>query len=174
MATGFSSSDGDELIAAERDIQQAIGDLEIDFDSLAAVSNVFRVANVVRYHMERAVLAPYDLSFTAFTTLWVLWVWGEREARHLAAEAGITKGTLTGVVTTLERRGLVERHTHPNDRRLVVIRTTELGNRTMDTLFPQFNAEEARVTADLTTEQKKVLASSLRSILRTLEGDTTT
>jgi hypothetical protein len=34
-----------------------------------------------------------------------------------------------------------------------------------------FNREEARVTADLTTRQKKALASSLRAILRTLEGD---
>ncbi len=171
MAPGFTSSNCDDILAAERDIQSAIGDLEIDFDSLAAVSNIFRVANVVRYHMERNVLAPHGLSFTAFTTLWVLWVWGEREARHLAAEAGISKGTLTGVVTTLERRGLVERHTHPNDRRLVLIRATDLGVDTMADLFPRFNAEEAAVTADLSTSQKQSLASSLRSILRTLEGD---
>ncbi len=172
MATGFTSSNGHDLIAAERDIQVAIGDLEIDFDSLAAVSNIFRAANVVRYHMERTVLAEHDLSFTAFTTLWVLWVWGEREARHLAAEAGISKGTLTGVVTTLQRRGLVDRHTHPNDKRLVIIRATELGIDTMAALFPRFNAQEAKVTAKLTTKQKKALASSLRSILRTLEGET--
>lgn len=171
MATGFTSSNDDDLIAAEREIQAAIGDLQIDFDSLAAVSNIFRVANVVRYHMERSVLADQDLSFTAFTTLWVLWVWGEREARHLAAEAGISKGTLTGVVSTLERRGLVERRTHPNDRRLVIIGATALGVETMDELFPRFNAQEARVTANLTTKQKKALASSLRSILRTLEGE---
>ncbi len=171
MATGFTSSNDDDLIAAERDVQRAIGDLQIDFDSLAAVSNIFRVANLARYHMERTVLAQHDLSFTAFTTLWVLWVWGEREARHLAAEAGISKGTLTGVVSTLERRGLVERHTHPNDKRLVLISATDLGNDTMAVLFPTFNAEEARITDHLTTKQKKALASSLRSILRTLEGD---
>ncbi|MEZ5378062.1 MAG: MarR family transcriptional regulator [Acidimicrobiales bacterium] len=169
MARGFTSGNDDDLIAAERDVQEAIGDLQIDFDSLAAVSNVFRVANLARYHMERTVLADHDLSFTAFTTLWVLWVWGEREARHLAAEAGITKGTLTGVVTTLERRGLVERRTHPNDKRLVLIAATDLGNATMADLFPTFNAEEARITDHLSTKQKKALASTLRSIVRTLE-----
>ncbi len=172
MPTGFSSSDSDDLIAAERQVRASIGDLELDVDSLAAVSNIFRVANVVRYHMERHVLAERDLSFTAFTTLWVVWVWGEREARHLATEAGISKGTLTGVVTTLERRGLVERRTHPDDKRLVLIDATDLGRRTMVDLFPEFNREEARVTADLSAAQKQALASSLRVILRTLEGET--
>ena len=170
MSGPFSSSDDDHLVQAERDVQARVENLEIDFDSLAAVSNIFRVANRVRYHMERSVLSEHGLSFTAFTTLWVLWVWGEREARHLAAEAGISKATLTGVVSTLERRGLVERRTHPNDKRLVLVSTTKDGERTMDGLFRVFNAEEARLTSELTTDQKRELASSLRVILRTVEG----
>ena len=32
------------------------------------------------------------------------WVWGDQQTRHLAAEAGVTKGTLTGVLKTLEKR----------------------------------------------------------------------
>ena len=169
MPAGFSSSDADDLIKAEQDVRAKIGDINIDFESMAAVSNVFRVANTARYHMEREVLAEHDMSFTAFTTLWVLWVWGEQEARHLAAEAGITKGTLTGVVTTLENRGLVTRHRHPNDGRLVLIDTTEQGRQIMNELFPRFNAEEARITARLSASEKSELAHSLRTLLRTLE-----
>ncbi len=101
----------------------------------------------------------------------MLWVWGQREARHLAAEAGISKGTLTGVVSTLQRRGLVERHTHPNDKRLVLISATDLGNETMAGLFPTFNADEAKITGHLSTKKKKELAATLRSIVRSLEGD---
>lgn len=169
MPTGFSSSDDDDLSRAEHDIRQRIGDLELDLEAMAAVSNVFRVANTARYHFEREVLHEFDLSFTAFTILWVLWVWGEREARHLAAEAGITKGTLTGVVKTLEKGGLVRRRNHPADRRLVLISTTDDGDATMATLFPKFNAEEARMSSSLSTDEKLVLANSLRRILRTLE-----
>lgn len=170
MPSGFSSGDDDDLVKAEQEIKERIGDLEIDLDSLAAISNVFRVANTARYHFERTVLREFDLSFTAFTVLWVLWVWGEREARHLAAEAGISKGTLTGVVATLEKRGLVVRRTHLADKRLVLVAATELGTLTMDGLFPKFNAEEARISAELSTAEKKALANSLRQILRTLEG----
>ena len=52
-------------------------------------------------------LADAGLSFTAFTVMWVLWMWGEMESRAAGRRAGVTKGTLTGVVGTLERRGLV-------------------------------------------------------------------
>lgn len=170
MAKGFSSSNGDDLVRAEERVRAKIGDHDFDFDSLAAVSNVFRVANTAKYHFERVVLSPYDLSFTAFTVLWVLWVWGELESRHLAAEAGITKGTLTGVVRTLERRGLVDRRSHPSDRRLVLVAASDEGVDTMERLYAEFNAEETRITSQLSGEEKRELAHHLRTILRKLES----
>jgi MarR family transcriptional regulator, organic hydroperoxide resistance regulator len=169
MSGRFATSDVDDLVRAEQDVQDRIGGLDVDFESLAVVSNVFRVANAARNHMERTVLADAELSFTAFTTLWVLWVWGEQEARHLAAEAGITKGTLTGVVTTLERRGLVERRSHAQDRRLVLVRATRSGQALMRRLFPRFNAEEAEITSALSSRDKRDLAHHLRTVLRTLD-----
>jgi len=170
MATGFSSSDGNDLLRAEETVRARIGDNDFDFASLAAVSNVFRVANTAKYHFERTVLGPYDLSFTAFTVLWVLWVWGELESRHLAAEAGITKGTLTGVVKTLERRGLVDRRSHAADRRLVLVIASEDGVTTMERLFAEFNREETKITKQLSSSDKRELAHHLRTILRTLES----
>lgn len=170
MTPGFASSDESDLIRAERDVQERIGDLPVDLGSLAAISNIFRASNKARYHLERTVLADQDLSFTAFTVLWVLWVWGEQEARHLAVEAGISKGTLTGVMTTLERRGYLERNSHPTDKRLVLVDATEAGAAVMATLFPRFNAEETRIASGLDAEEKRALASSLRTVLRTLEG----
>jgi DNA-binding MarR family transcriptional regulator len=172
MPAGFSSSDESELIEAERDVQARLGGLgvEVDVASLAAVSNVFRAATTIRNHMERAVLAPTDLSFTAFTVLWVLWIWGEQEARHVAAESGISRGTLTGVITTLEARGLVQRRPHPDDRRSVLMSATQAGEALMVDVYPRFNAEEAKVSAGLTAEQRQALADALRTMLRTVEA----
>ena len=170
MPAGFSSSDHDDLVRAERDVRERIGSYDLDVASMAAISNVFRVANVARHHLERTVLARYDLSFTAFTVLWVVWVWGEMESRHLAAEAGITKGTLTGVVRTLERRGLVERRTHAADRRLVLVSASPEGEATMEQLFPEFNAQETTISSGLSATGKAELAGRLRTVLRTIEG----
>ena len=160
---------GDRELPAEREIEARIGELGVDVGSMAAISNIFRVATTIRNHMERSVLAGPDLSFTAFTVLWVLWIWGEQEARHVAEESGISRGTLTGVVTTLEKRGLVQRRAHPDDKRSVLVAMTDAGERLMADLFPAFNAEEAKISADLAAEQKDQLADALRTILRTVE-----
>ena len=117
LAAGTAS----DLVRAEHDIRQRIGDQPLDFAAMAAVSNIYRAANVIRNHMERKVLAGEDLSWAAFRVLFVLWIWGDQQTRYLADEAGVTKGTLTGVLKTLEKRGLARRRTHAGDGRLVLV-----------------------------------------------------
>ena len=161
----------DDLVSAERDVQARLGGLPIDPHALAVVSNVFRVANAVRLHMERQVLGADGLSWTAFVVLWVLWVWGEQESRHLASECGVSKATLTGVVGTLEGRGLVTRRRHPEDGRLVIVALTPAGRRTIKRLFPRFNQHEALVVSRLHTGEQDQLAHLLREVLRAVEPE---
>jgi MarR family transcriptional regulator, organic hydroperoxide resistance regulator len=167
----YADGDADDFVRAERDVQQRVGNLPIDFAALAAISNVFRVASAVRNHMERTVLGPDELSWTGFVALFVLWVWGDLESRRLAAECGVTKGTLTGVITTLERRGLVGRRGDPYDGRLVIVALTNDGRRLIKRLFPKFNAQEAAVTARLADDGRRQLAHLLREVLRSLDDD---
>src|SRR2546426_130287 len=96
---------------------------------MAVVSNLFRVSTAIRRKMEAAVLAPDRLSWTSFVVLWVLWVWGEMESRALADAVGISPPTTTGVVMTLERRGLVQRERHASDGRRVRVSLTRAGRR---------------------------------------------
>jgi DNA-binding MarR family transcriptional regulator len=168
VTSRFVSEDPDELVQAERDVRSRIGDQPFDFESMAAISNIYRAANVVRNHMEQKVLADYDLSWGAFTVMFVLWIWGEQETRHLAAESGVTKGTLTGVLKTLERRGFVRRDAHPVDGRLVVVRLEPAGREAICDLFPRFNREEAFASSNLTPEERTRLAALLRVIIRTV------
>jgi DNA-binding MarR family transcriptional regulator len=162
-------ADSADLVRQERDVQARLGGLPIDPQALAAVSNVFRVANAVRLHMERHVLGADGISWTGFVVLWVLWVWGEQEARHLAAECGVSKATLTGVVGTLEGRGLVTRRRDLDDRRLVIVALTTKGRRLIRRLFPRFNEHEARVVARLDSSEQDQLAHLLREVLRAVE-----
>jgi DNA-binding MarR family transcriptional regulator len=170
MTSRFVSEDPGELVQAERDVQARIGDQHIDFEAMAVISNIYRAANVVRNHMEQQVLADYDLSWGAFTVLFVLWIWGEQETRHLAAEAGVTKGTLTGVLKTLEGRGYVQRHPHRADRRLVVVRLLPSGRHAIEDLFPRFNEQEVFASSRLSKEDRRRLAGLLRVVIRTVGG----
>jgi|SRR5579859_7509451 len=160
-----------DLVQAEQDIRKRIGDHPLDFAAMAAVSNIYRAANAIRHSMERDVLAEADLSWAAFTVLFVLWIWGDQQTRHLAAEAGVTKGTLTGVLKTLEKRGLARRHAHVSDGRLVLVSLEPSGREVIERLFPAFNAGEAAVSSSLTAAEKDQLAVLLRKIIRSVEDD---
>lgn len=136
---------------------------------MAVVANIHRAASAVRQHLENSVLRGADLTWTAFVVLWVVWVWGESETRHVAEEAGISKGTLTGVSRTLEGRGLLKRAGHPSDGRLVLLSLTEEGEALMQRLFPAFNQEEAFVASRLTGEECRDLADGLRQVVLQVE-----
>src|SRR6202012_4311212 len=151
---------------AERDIRGRIGDQDLDFAALAAVASIHRAANVIRNHLEQKVLAGAELSWAAFTVLFVLWIWGDQQTRYLAAEAGMTKGTLTGVLKTLEKRGLARRRAHDEDGRLVLVSLEPKGLAVIERLFPAFNEGEARVSSGLTEGEKNQLAALLRKIIR--------
>jgi MarR family transcriptional regulator, organic hydroperoxide resistance regulator len=170
-AAASRGSDGQHTLAeTESAVAERLRGLTVDTAAMAAVSNIYRAAGAVRNNFERTVLAPYDLTWTAWVVLWVVWIWQEIETRHVAAEAGISKGTLTGVAATLQRRGLLARRVHPGDGRRVLLTLTSKGEELMEKLFPEFNLAEQHVTATLDGEQKLALAQSLRAIVRHLEG----
>jgi DNA-binding MarR family transcriptional regulator len=161
----------EELLPAERKVQEALGDLPLDFRAMAVVSNLFRSSAAIRRHMEARVLAADRLSWTSFVVLWVLWVWGDLEARELAAAVGISRPTGTGVVKTLEARRYVARRKGATDGRMVIVSLTPEGRAKIEQLFPRFNAEEVGVTDHLDAGQQEALASMLRSLLRRVGTD---
>jgi DNA-binding MarR family transcriptional regulator len=157
------------LTETERAINQRLSSIPIDTEAMAAVSNVYRAASALRGHFERTTLAAHHLTWTTWVVLWVVWIWDEIETRHVAEEAAISKGTLTGVAGTLENRGLLQRRTHPTDGRRVLLSLTPKGTRLMKSLFPKFNAQEVAVIAPLNREETQALTSALRKIVMTLE-----
>jgi DNA-binding MarR family transcriptional regulator len=158
------------LLPAERKILEELGHLPLDFRAMWAVSNVFRSGAALRRHLESTVLAEDRLSWTAFTGLWVLWIWGEMEARAFAAAVGISRPTATGVLATLHRRRLVRRRKATKDGRVVLVSLTPSGRTKIEELFPRFNAEEARVASVLSAEEQDRFAEMLRTLFRRVDA----
>ena len=154
------------LSATEAAVSERLAAMTLDMPAMAAVSNVYRAAGAIRNHLEHTVLAPYNLTWTGWVVLWVVWIWQEIETRHVAAEAGISKGTLTGVAGTLMSRGLIERRVHPGDARRVLLSLSPAGAELMQGLFPQFNGEESRVTSQLAGPDVLHLARLLRVVIK--------
>jgi MarR family transcriptional regulator, organic hydroperoxide resistance regulator len=170
MPTPLSDHDDDAILEAERDIRSRLGDRHLDFEAMLAVSNIYRAANAVRNRMEREVLGEAGLSWGGFTILFVLWVWGDRETGMLAEDCGLAKGTLSGMLTTLEKTGLSRRSRHPEDGRRVMVSLTDTGLDLIEKVFPEFNRYEAKFTADLTDPEKGELARLLRRVTASADG----
>lgn len=162
--TGFHT-----LQQTQEAVHSKIDDLQVDFAAMAAVSNLYRAASSIRNHLEQSVLRGVDLTWTGFVVLWVVWIWDELESRHVAAEAGITKGTLTGVAQTLINRGLLVRTVPAHDRRRTFLSLTDEGQALMQKLFPAFNGEERFVTEALSSDEVTTLSDSLHRVVEHLE-----
>ncbi len=159
------------LAETERQVSDRLKGMTIDFKAMAVTSNLFRAATAVRNHLERSVLAPHDLSWTAFVVLWVVWIWEPIETRQIAAEGGFSKATLTGVLSTLENRKLAVRKKSSNDGRLVLVELTPAGRRLMKELFPEFNAQEQFVAKALEASVQDATADALRKITANIEAN---
>ena len=159
------------LAETERAMSLHLQSLPLNFEASAAVSSLYRAANAVRVHLTNTVLRKHGLTWTGFVVLWVVWIWDGMETRRAAESAAISKATLTGVVKTLEARGLLTRRVSGTDRRLVILELSDAGTKLMTTLYPIFNAAEAEVVASLSGQNLTVMTDSLRQIVTDLDGE---
>jgi MarR family transcriptional regulator, organic hydroperoxide resistance regulator len=157
------------LAETEKAMSARVSELPLNFPASAAVSSLYRAANAVRVYLTNSVLREHGLTWTGFVVLWVVWIWDGVETRQAAENAAISKATLTGVVKTLQARGLITRRVSDIDRRLVNLELTPAGVVLMKKLYPVFNAAEAEVVAGLSQKSLAQLTNSLRSIVTELE-----
>ncbi len=70
---------------------------------------------------------PREISLTSVSTLATIERTGPRRMTDLALIEGVTQPTMTALVTTLEKSGLIERRPDPRDRRAVLVALTGAG-----------------------------------------------
>jgi DNA-binding MarR family transcriptional regulator len=157
------------LAETERATRERVKHLPLDHPASHALLSVYRAANAVRGRLETEVLRPNDLTWTGFLVLWNLWIWDSMETRDVAESVGISKGTLTGVATTLANRGLVLRIPSTVDRRLVNLALTDAGLELMDRIYPEFNKTESRIVAQVDPRALETMTEALRQLVETAE-----
>jgi MarR family transcriptional regulator, lower aerobic nicotinate degradation pathway regulator len=110
-----------------------------------------------------AVAAQHDLSLTQLRVLAIL---RDREPTlaQLADHLGLDRSTITGLVDRAQKRGLVERVAHAQDKRSAHVRLTEAGH----ALAPDLEAEIGRRLAPLTDALNARERERLRALLARL------
>jgi DNA-binding MarR family transcriptional regulator len=78
---------------------------------------------------------------------------------------------MTAMVDELVRLALVERRADPGDRRRSILMATEKGQQTMRELSMIRDRMQSRLTANLSEQEVVQLSTSLKKVIRSLEGN---
>lgn len=87
---------------------------------------------------------------------------------QLASAARVTRGTITGLLTGLERSGLVKRLEHPEDGRMITIELTEVALALFEQVLPERIQRISTFMAELSEEEQQQLLSLLEKMARHL------
>ncbi|MQY28693.1 MarR family winged helix-turn-helix transcriptional regulator [Nocardia aurantia] len=114
-----------------------------------------------------AVFEKHGINMAAFDVLAALRRSGppyRMTSGQLAETALVTTGGTTLRVDRLEKAGLVERERDPDDRRIVYARLTDAGKQVLEQTAAEHFANESRMLAGLTTDERHQLAGLLRKL----------
>lgn len=161
---GVSMPIQDDFTFTELEIMRRVSGLPIDELALAVASNLWRASQAFKQKLEREVLREHDLSFSSFSALFIVWIWGPIETREIAKSQSVSKATVTSLLNTLEKNGLVKRRTSRQDKRLVLVELTNAGKNTIEWVFPKFNQGEAEMAGLLSESEQLELSRLLRKV----------
>ncbi|HEY2579134.1 MAG TPA: MarR family transcriptional regulator [Streptosporangiaceae bacterium] len=96
--------------------------------TMAAVTNVMRVQQILQSAVDAA-LRPHGLTFARYEALVLLLFsrQGSLPMKVMGQRLQLHPTSVTNIVDRLQADGLVERNTHPTDRRTTLVSITEAG-----------------------------------------------
>ncbi|UCD41051.1 MAG: winged helix-turn-helix transcriptional regulator [Chloroflexota bacterium] len=126
-----------------------------------------RVARQLR-EIKRQTVNQVELTPPQYQTLRLLWERDSQPFKDLAAANGCTRPTMTGIVDTLEKNGLVTREPNPDDRRSLLVTLSEKGKALEDSA-PDLDRIYATCCVGLTSEEFQQLGTLLEKLDRSLD-----
>jgi DNA-binding MarR family transcriptional regulator len=137
----------------------------VDAEAMRLVLTLHRVTSMVVYDLESSAHRPNGWSWPGFRVLFVLWLAGEMEAKTAAELSGLSRASVSALLKTLEKDGLVARRRGEHDGRSVLISLTPAGRAAITRGFSAHNARESAWAADLTPDERATLVALLRKLM---------
>ena len=93
-----------------------------------------------------------------------LWAADCQTPGELAQKLDLSVATVSKMATRMEATGLVGRHPHPSDRRLVRVCLTERGRALQDVIGEEIQGVTERALASLDAQQRQELVRCLQAV----------
>jgi DNA-binding MarR family transcriptional regulator len=115
--------------------------------------------------------APRDISLTSLATLSTLDRAGAKKITELAAIEGVTQPSMTTLIAGLEKAGLVERSSDPNDKRVSMVSLTSAGRDYIRHRRQVGTEAFATLVSELPPAEAAALAAAVPALVRLREID---
>lgn len=134
------------------------------------IINLIRAESLVAAELNNR-FRPFGLTGSTFNVLMILDGEPEPLSPHVLGERLlVTRGTVTGLLDTLQRQGLVKRVPHPDDRRMLLIELTDKGREVLRTTWPANFPARTEMLSVLTDDEKETLVRLLGKLEAHLEA----
>ena len=126
-----------------------------------------RLLNIQNDKVANAMLAPFGLSHAQFKVLNLLFARPAFSMRQVDIEDffQISNPTVTGILRSLEKKGLIERRTNPDDTRSKLIGVTDKAEAVREDMHGIERTLSAGLDRVLSAEEKKTLMDMLNRII---------
>jgi DNA-binding MarR family transcriptional regulator len=135
-----------------------------DLDAIEMVTHLTRLVARLVQDFEKSVHRPLGSTWAGFRILNALWLFGEVDQQEIERLSGNSKASVSSALLTLENRGLIERRRDLHDRRRLLVRLTESGQRELkQAIVAQTEREQAwtQVMSDAEIRQLVDLLSKM-------------
>ncbi|HTU73076.1 MAG TPA: MarR family transcriptional regulator [Trebonia sp.] len=136
-----------------------------DETSLASAAAVYEMLSTLLRRV------PRDLSLTSLATLATLERTGARRITELATVEGITQPSMTTLIASLEKQGLVVRSGDPNDKRVSLVTLTEAGRQYRRNRRLMSIGKLAELVAQLPPDEAAALSAAVPALTRLRDLD---
>jgi MarR family transcriptional regulator, negative regulator of the multidrug operon emrRAB len=137
-----------------------------DLDAMAVVMNLLRAANRLQQDFETSVHRPAGLSFTAFRVMFAIRAVEHANPLQLANLSHVSPASISSVLNTLERYGLIVRTKEPSgDGRMIAVELTPEGEHVLTTLWKSNHQREIDWAGALTARERRTASRLLRKLI---------
>jgi DNA-binding MarR family transcriptional regulator len=138
---------------------------DADLESMSVIFGLMRAAARIQQDLETHVHRPAGLTWASFRLLFLVLATGPMSPQDIAHQLSVTPSSISAVLNTLQRYGLIERKRTSSDGRVVTVGLTNRGRQITSSLFVRNNRREIEWAASLTPEERATLVRLLRKIL---------
>ncbi len=123
--------------------------------------------------LSNPILDPHNLTHSQYKILKFLLISPENSVRQVDVERyfSMTNPTVTGLVKTLEKKGLIERKINPDDSRSKILCPTQKTIAMKDLLYKLGDSLERKLTDVLTHDEREILIRLLKKLLHSSEEE---